>query len=81
MIPDHLSVAAITSLVVASAPHMLETLRGTLLSKGKKFLIGLPDTRILSARQGHLLYTLILVSLLTLEYFAEGPHSTKEEML
>ncbi len=49
MIPDPVSVAAITSLVVANTPHMLETLRGILLDRGKEFLIGLPDTRILSA--------------------------------
>ena len=38
MIPDPLSVTAITSLVVASTPHMLEALRGTLLDRGKEFI-------------------------------------------
>ena len=39
MIPDPLSVATITSLVVASTPHMLEVLRGTLLDKGKEVVL------------------------------------------
>ena len=39
MVFDPISITAITALITAATPHMLEALRGTLLDKGKEVAI------------------------------------------